>query len=458
MLTLLVLPLRAQDYVGDASCSGCHANMPETGFFDAYMDSGHPWKIYHVEGSEPGADTWPHTPVPPLPVVEGVQLGWGDVEYVIGNFFWKTRFMDREGYIYTGDEGETTQWNLATEEWVNYHSGEVKPFNCGRCHTTGYDPEGDSQHGLEGIEGSWEQDGIRCEACHGPSSEHVSNPGTAPPGGKECSECHYRDSEFRMPWKSGFMKHHQQSEDLSHSPHTGLTCMTCHNPHRSTVYNDGGMISSCTTCHPGNQNNGYYIVDGMESQSCKDCHMPLMGKSAVTTSDYVGDVRGHLFHIMTDAVLAEDNVYEVEGNFFWNQDPDGDAFVTLDYACLGCHNLIGDGLTLQQAADYSADIHTAHASSVGRSEVVPRSIQIESVHPNPFNPSTTIRYSIDKPYIVTLKAYDMLGKEVKELYHGPRHAGSHEAVFSGENLASGVYLISLSGGQETVMAKAILIK
>ncbi len=349
-------------YAGDQSCKTCHENSPTPDFFEAYMNSGHPWKITHTGGETPAPDFWPHTPVPPLPVVYGQQLQWSDIEYVIGNYFWKTRFIDPAGYIYTGDADETTQWNLHSQTWVPYHAGAVdKPFNCGRCHTTGYDPEG-NQNGLPGLIGTWVQDGVRCEACHGPSSDHVNRPEEMlPPGGKDCDECHYRDAQFRMPWKGGFMRHHQQAEDLLHSPHAGrLNCSSCHDPHRSTVYDDGGTIAHCTDCHPGDASNGYYRVHEMEDVDCIECHMPFMGKSAEATGTYKADIRSHLFQIMTGPVFAVDNVYEDGSSTFWKQSTSGNSYITLDYACLGCHEEVDESLTMEEASAYAANIHTAN--------------------------------------------------------------------------------------------------
>ncbi|MHC5114072.1 MAG: cytochrome c3 family protein [Planctomycetota bacterium] len=354
----------APPYVGDQACSGCHANFPAAGFYEAYERSGHPYKLVHTAGAVPPADRWPFTETPPLPVAQGNQLEWTDVEYVIGNYFWKARYIRPDGFIYTGTADETTQWNLHTEEWVPYHAGETdKPYNCGRCHTTGYQPDG-NQLGLAGLVGTWEQDGVRCEACHGPASDHLARPTeVAPPGGKLCAECHYRDSQFRMPWKGGFMRHHQQSEDFSHSPHTAaLTCNSCHNPHRSTVYDDGGVIAHCTDCHQGDAENGFYLVDGMESVDCKECHMPYMAKSAAAVNEYMGDVRGHIFRMTDDPIFAADNVYEDGGNMYWKQGPQGPV-VTLDYACMGCHMEIGQPLTMEEASAFAFNLHTAHPAS-----------------------------------------------------------------------------------------------
>ena len=351
------------DFVGDQACSGCHANMPSVDFYDGYLRSGHPYKLFHSAGQQPPTNTWPFTDPPPLPVVLATQLEWSDVEYVIGNYFWKARFVDHDGYIYTGLADETTQWNLQTQEWVGYHAGDVdKPYNCGKCHTTGYDPNG-NQLGLPGLIGTWTEEGVRCEACHGPAGDHVGNPLELKPsaGAKDCAECHFRDDQFRMPWKGGFTRHHQQAEDFSHSPHPAhMTCTTCHNPHRSTVYDDGGVITHCTDCHTGDAGNSFYSVAGMESVDCIECHMPDMGKSAVNVNEYKGDIRGHLFRITTDPIFAVDNVYEENGKLYWNQSAAGGAFATLDYACMGCHIEIGHPLTMPEASDFAWHLHTAH--------------------------------------------------------------------------------------------------
>ncbi len=351
--------LPGPEYVGDQSCIVCHADDPSPGFFDGYKRSGHPWKIYRAAGQEPAPDTWPYTPVPPLPVVFGAPLQWSGVEYVIGNYFWKTRFIDRSGYIYTGAVGEKTQWNLATHRWVGYNAGVVnKPFDCGECHTTGF-RTGGNQHGLPGLRGTWAEDGVRCEACHGPAADHVRWPSEMlPPGGKDCAECHYRDAQMRMPWKSGFMEHHQQAEDFAHSPHgSRMTCVECHNPHRSTVYGDGGVTRACTSCHPGTDANNNYVVHEMEEVECIDCHMPHMGKSGDAVNAYKGDVRGHLFRIMRNPIFAVENTYQQGGGTYWKQDRFGRSSVTLDYACLGCHTQIGEPLTIQEAAAFAFNIH-----------------------------------------------------------------------------------------------------
>ena len=64
-------------------------------------------------------------------------------------------------------------------------------------------------------------------------------------------------------------------------------------------------------------------------------------------------------------------------------------------------------------------------------------------YPNPFNPNTTIHYSISKQSFVTLKVYDLLGREVATLINEEKQAGNYEVEFDGSNLPSGVYFYQL---------------
>ncbi|NUN68474.1 MAG: TIGR03790 family protein [Bacteroidetes bacterium] len=64
-------------------------------------------------------------------------------------------------------------------------------------------------------------------------------------------------------------------------------------------------------------------------------------------------------------------------------------------------------------------------------------------YPNPFNPVSSIRYQLPRAGTVSLKVYDMLGKEVAVLVNGPRPAGDHTVRFNASNLPTGVYLYTL---------------
>ena len=79
-------------------------------------------------------------------------------------------------------------------------------------------------------------------------------------------------------------------------------------------------------------------------------------------------------------------------------------------------------------------------------------------YPNPFNPTTKIKYEISKTGLVTLKVYDVLGREVATLVNEEKLSGSYEVEFDGSNLSSGVYFYRMRAGDFIDTKKFVLIK
>jgi hypothetical protein len=89
---------------------------------------------------------------------------------------------------------------------------------------------------------------------------------------------------------------------------------------------------------------------------------------------------------------------------------------------------------------------------------IPATYDLAQNFPNPFNPSTTIRYQIPQDGIVTLKIYDILGAEVKTLVNEQKLAGKYEVNFNASSLASGVYIYKIQAGSFINSKKMILLK
>jgi hypothetical protein len=83
---------------------------------------------------------------------------------------------------------------------------------------------------------------------------------------------------------------------------------------------------------------------------------------------------------------------------------------------------------------------------------------LDQNYPNPFNPTTLIQYSLQQSGKVTLKVYDMLGREVQTLVNETQNAGRHTVQFNASNLASGVYLYRMESGSFVQVKKMLFIK
>jgi hypothetical protein len=88
----------------------------------------------------------------------------------------------------------------------------------------------------------------------------------------------------------------------------------------------------------------------------------------------------------------------------------------------------------------------------------PDELALLSVRPNPFNPTTTISFSLPDASLVMLNVYGITGRLVTTLIDGYRDAGTHEITFNGSNLASGIYVYRLEAGEASVSGKMVLVK
>ena len=90
---------------------------------------------------------------------------------------------------------------------------------------------------------------------------------------------------------------------------------------------------------------------------------------------------------------------------------------------------------------------------------IPSAFALYQNYPNPFNPATTIRFQIRQRGIVTLKVFDLLGREVSTLVNDVLTPGTYEKVWAAQSFASGVYfyrLLTAEGG--TSVKKMVLIR
>jgi hypothetical protein len=99
------------------------------------------------------------------------------------------------------------------------------------------------------------------------------------------------------------------------------------------------------------------------------------------------------------------------------------------------------------------------STSVGGENSIPKEFTLKQNYPNPFNPSTVISYQLSAVSYVTLKVYDILGREVVSLVNNElQTAGVHKYFFNASGLSSGIYLYKINADGFTSAKKLMLIK
>ncbi len=144
------------------------------------------------------------------------------------------------------------------------------------------------------------------------------------------------------------------------------------------------------------------------------------------------------------SVTAEDGSYNVEGL-------PADAYVvSASVAGYESAPTLSASLVLSSTLNvYGLTLMTSAGTTEAAKPVVqPERFALEQNHPNPFNPSTQIQFTLAQPGMVLLTVYDMLGREVKQLVNGSLAAGKHSVQWDGSNergekAASGVYFYRL---------------
>ncbi len=199
----------------------------------------------------------------------------------------------------------------------------------------------------------------------------------------------------------------------------------------------------------------------------------------------------HTLRNITATVVAADNcsgvtyaLTSIESNEPDNGLGDGDTENDIQFASYGTPDLlfklrsersgVGTGriYTVTYTATDGANNSTSASATVEvpfdmeksiASDVLPSQFSLAQNFPNPFNPSTVIRFDIPTASVVTLRVFDMLGREVTSLLSGElRQAGRHEITFDGSRIGSGVYsyaitAVSTATQQEFVSVKQMVL-
>jgi hypothetical protein len=151
-------------------------------------------------------------------------------------------------------------------------------------------------------------------------------------------------------------------------------------------------------------------------------------------------------NINNDKTTAQQILSEIKDLNLSTTDPQWTSQIQM------AENLLGtSGITMDksQAIEVSKNVE---------SENNPKEYALFNNYPNPFNPTTIIEYQLPKDGFVSLKVYDILGREIKTLVNGFRTLGKYSVSFDGTNLASGIYFYQLKSNGFSSIKKMILTK
>lgn len=180
----------------------------------------------------------------------------------------------------------------------------------------------------------------------------------------------------------------------------------------------------------------------------------------ITTRIYIdGELGGEM--------EGEDVITDNDGDDLWlgARPNDADGLASIKWVGLLDNFRYWDQALTEEQIVYLANMEGPNGGSVGVAEKVetPAEFALAANYPNPFNPSTTIAYSLDNTQDVTVDVCDLLGHTIKTLVSGVQTAGVHTIQWdatddSGQRVSSGVYLYRLTAGDRVETRKMMLLK
>jgi hypothetical protein len=172
-------------------------------------------------------------------------------------------------------------------------------------------------------------------------------------------------------------------------------------------------------------------------------------QSASSSSSFTINVKSGGVNIEQALVgVSQDNVLKVSGY------TGADGNYTFDGTAITMGSPLQITVTGRNLIAYQNSVIT----SIGTTSEIPAEFALQQNYPNPFNPVTNIKFSIPQSSFVTLKVYDLLGKEVASLISSDMNPGVYNFNFDASQLTSGVYFYKLTAGSFTEIKKMSLIK
>ena len=162
-------------------------------------------------------------------------------------------------------------------------------------------------------------------------------------------------------------------------------------------------------------------------------------------------------HIIYPPAILNDNIFASSNTHLYALDPD-DLSVKWSYPVGGQITIANNNLLLSASNGVIYCFMYDPTAVVTEISTSPDNFNLMQNYPNPFNAQTAILYSLPERSFITIKLFDVLGKEIAVLYKGESEKGTYQLNYNAENLPSGVYLYQLKADHFLETKKLILLK
>ncbi len=362
--------------------------------------------------------------------------------------------------------GETPDQVIAGEDCIGCHAPTSVTLNGGMTEAQAlgkfFSTTGGSFSASTAPADTIDYPNVSCIACHNPhqpdaisyfnsstkSYQVMTNSDSL------CGQCH---GNLRFP-HTDHLSYNINSgtggENVSNiTSMNGIKCVDCH------MYNTG-IDGSSSAMYKGHTWSVFVKEsDGSVDASCTKCHTTMSADSSLAlVTKWKNDFQSLDSVAESKVTAAANHLKTSQDSSYYNE-----ALFNMTYAesdeSGGIHNHQYSAALLNDAISKADLIVTGIASNKFSKQLT---FNLAQNYPNPFNPGTKIDYSIPHQGYVTLKVYDMLGREIATLVNGFKNEGSYSVSFS-ENmvtkqLSSGIYIYQLKEDKYVQTRKMVLLK
>ena len=209
-----------------------------------------------------------------------------------------------------------------------------------------------------------------------------------------------------------------------------------------------------TSINPAGEIRGQVLLDGQST-----------GTVPVELTTFTGSTKNNSVELNWRTATETNNEgYQIERsidnkNFTKIGFVQGNGNTTVQHTYSFLDNNLSPGKYYYRLKQMNYDGSYTYSQVVELSVGTPAKFSLSQNYPNPFNPTTTISFSVPQKSFVTLKVYNILGKEVATLVNGVKEAGSYNINFDASRFSSGVYFYNLiTGSGKNYVKKMILLK